>query len=289
MKGIMNINEFSKILANTPSERSIASEILKAIIKKTTTDEMDILIDEIPNYRKNIYSIIYDEYICRLETEDIIERDKIDNIFIEKMNTEKTYLHKIRLANYFEKLSENEITYSEKNTLHLMDNSYYSIRRIGYENAKVKMNDLYMDKLIENNKKYNDDILEFLLKYELSEETKELLVKYLEEYYSEEYEDYIPFEDMITRNNILVKLEKYETEKIENLKEKDPLSYVFILKTLKRNTDSDYLLNVFYSFNPRKLYLIRWFGELGNIEVINKIFEKEYISPSPSMAMEIVK
>lgn len=190
------------------------------------------------------------------------------------MKEESIYLHKIRIASFINELVLNKITIPTDVVLFLLDNQYYSIRKIGYHCMISQRYISLISKVIENYSQYKDDVLDILINYDITTETKKLLKNYLDEYYIDD--DYLESSERVVRNRLLAKLESYERQRINELREKDPLSYVFVMKSIKEQIDTDYLIKTFYSFDPRKLYLISWYIELGNAQAVDFILENEY-------------
>ncbi len=76
------------------------------------------------------------------------------------------------------------------------------------------------------------------------------------------------FQLKILRNSLFARLVDYIPSKIENLKKRDPVSYLFIMKESKRKVDPTYALKVYIKYQTH--YLSRWYSEMGLWEDILK-------------------
>ena len=270
----MKIEKLIALLKVAPATRNISSEILKHSIRELDDQSLNILIENIKYFHKYTNVVIYSEYVNRFKQYSKEEQVSIIKRVLESLKEESIYLHKIRIASFINELVLNKMTIPTDVVLFLLDSQYYSIRKIGYYCMISQRYNSLICKVIENHSQYNDDILDILMNYDITTETKILLKNYLDEYYVDD--DYLEFFERVVRNRLLAKLEKYEKQRINELREKDPLSYVFVMKSIKEQIDTDYLIKTFYSFDPIKLYLISWYIELGNIQAVDLILENEY-------------
>jgi hypothetical protein len=202
-----------------------------------------------------------------------LEQEKVIKNIPDRIEAQTKYFPKIRLAYSVIEFITKGIKIPKDVILYLNSNPYYLIRKIGYSCLNEENIDSFIDIVTSNYKKYKDDVLDILLKNRLSDKTIKLLNEYLESFYEI---DYLSFRDRIARNNILIKLADQNKNKIDELRKQDSISYIYIMKSIHQFVDTDYLFNMFYSFEPRKLYLIDWYIELGNIDAVEKIALTEF-------------
>jgi len=78
------------------------------------------------------------------------------------------------------------------------------------------------------------------------------------------------FELLKLRNKFLIKIFDFAKKSIiPDLREKDPISYIFIMKESKEKIDEDFAYNTF--LNTRRNSLITWYGQMGLWNAILKI------------------
>jgi len=91
----------------------------------------------------------------------------------------------------------------------------------------------------------------------------------LNEFFPDEELEY-DFELLKLRNKFLIKIFDFAKKSIlPDLKQKDPISYIFIMKENKEKIDEDFAYNTF--LNTRRNSLIRWYGQMGLWNAILKI------------------
>jgi len=93
---------------------------------------------------------------------------------------------------------------------------------------------------------------------------KEYLLKNLKDimrYFTAENLSY-DFFRKILRNQLYTRLYKDIPLKIEELKKADPISYIYIYKTLHKKIDIDWAIEI-YKQNTTTRYLARWYSEMG--------------------------
>jgi len=274
-KGIvMDIIKLVENLRRNDENEFVYIALLKSILKIANSEQIDFLFNNIIFLSKKSYQLICSEYSSRLLLLDKSEQEKIVHSIPKKIDMQTKYFPKIRLAYSLLAFNENKISIPNDVLQYFINSSYYSIRKIGYLCLDKNHIDLFLENLIKNYDEFDDDILHFLLDTKLTDQSENTLKTYLK-YYMDQ--DYLSFQERIDRNNILIKICDLETEQINNLKETDPISYVYIMKSIHKYIDTNYLYNMFYSFEPRKTYLLGWFIELGNHEVIDKIALKEFL------------
>lgn len=93
-------------------------------------------------------------------------------------------------------------------------------------------------------------------------------------------EEYLPFEELKLRNKLLIKIYKSVKDTlIKELKEKDPISYIFIAKECGLKVDEAFAFELFKK-NSYKKNLISWYGQIGLWDTILKI--KEFLTTQSS-------
>lgn len=93
----------------------------------------------------------------------------------------------------------------------------------------------------------------------------------------------IDFELLKLRNKFLIKIFDFaKSSIILHLKDKDPISYIFIMKEKKKKIDEDFAYNTF--LNTRRNSLITWYGQMGLWNVILKIKKAISSNSNPTAA-----
>jgi hypothetical protein len=79
------------------------------------------------------------------------------------------------------------------------------------------------------------------------------------------------FDSRILRNKLFIKIHKFIPEKIDEIKNIDPISYIFIKKEIGEKIESEYALDVYKKFPRSRRYLPVWYGEMKQQSVLKKI------------------
>jgi len=83
--------------------------------------------------------------------------------------------------------------------------------------------------------------------------------------------EYLDFEELKLRNKLLIKVSKFvKYTLIRKLKEKDPISYIFIAKESNLKVDEKFAFELFCK-HSHKNNLISWYGQIGLWDTILKI------------------
>jgi len=79
------------------------------------------------------------------------------------------------------------------------------------------------------------------------------------------------FDLRVLRNKLFIKIHKYIPEKIDEIKNSDPISYIFIKKEIGEKIKAEYALDVYKKFPRSRRYLPVWYGEMKQRSALNKI------------------
>jgi len=197
-------------------------------------------------------------------------KDSSDNIF------NKVYISKDSLSSYFKKESASMILMSlfpyisRKNQKKLSNNLLQSkyknnrkrIYKYLYENWSPGC-----EKIIE--KAWSDFQDEELIRLLISKMSEEFLLKNFSEisdYFNEDELTY-DFFLKILRNNFYIRLHNHIKKYIEQLKDSDPISFIFIKKELGEKLEIPWAIKI-YENNSRSRFLARWYSEMGLWEEI---------------------
>ena len=93
--------------------------------------------------------------------------------------------------------------------------------------------------------------------------------KKISEYFSDEEIDY-DFHKKLTRNKFFARVFQQKRKLVESLKTRDPISYLAILRILKKEVDISWALNL-YRNNRNRRFLARW---LADFDLWHKILKK---------------
>jgi len=252
---------------------SALSETFKYLLKLCTDEDLEILVSDAKYLVKFYYDFIYTEYSSRLSKRSEKDQYEKANIVIENMLKETEHTFKLRRAILIKYFHTAGIRIPDEVIFTLLSSEYNTIRRIGYSCIITEAFPIFQKKIIENYYSYDDIVINFFLNVPVTTEITQILNRNLDRYTGKSK---LTINERISRNKILIILYEEKQSIISRLKNEDPLSYIFIMKSMKKNIETDFLLSVYYSFLYKKYYLLKWFIELGNSDAVHKILEKEY-------------
>jgi hypothetical protein len=158
-----------------------------------------------------------------------------------------------------------------------LSSKYKNNRKRGYKILSKKWMENYRKKLEENWEKHEDEeIIEFFIDKLAKDFLNRNFVKIIDCFNF--YEDYLDFDRRLLRNRIYARFtDKLKTE-IKEMKQKDPISFVFIKKEANEKIDPITAIKIYKE--TQKPYLLRWYGEMNlwpDIAKKNNNFFKEMI------------
>jgi len=184
---------------------------------------------------------------------------------------EKVYSLIESLDSYFKKESASlmliglcpYITKTNQNKLlrYFLYSSYINNRKRAYEFLQTNWSSEYQKNIEETWQTYGDEEIINLL---VSKMPKKFLLKNFKnilDHFKEEYLE-CDFYLRILRNRFYVRIAKSIPSEINKLKEKEPISYISIIKECGRKIDLSWAMEI-YKKNPRsRKYLPRWYADM---------------------------
>ena len=270
----MLVKALKSILFDNKKSIPEANYLFRNIIADLTEKDLFNFVENAYKLHKNEYEVVYRHFIDKLKN---MTKKDVSN-YLEKifsiLEMKETYIQKVRIALFFQYCHEESLEIPTKYIITLISSKYRSIRKIGYKCITLTEIGIYLDYLIQNHEKYDDDIHDIIIRIPLTDKTIKIFEEELSEYKKMEEDDEMYFDALVQRNNVLIKLASQEINFINGLKDADKLSYIYICKSIKKDIDDKYLLDVYNSFTPPKYYLLKWYYDLGKYNVIIELLQK---------------
>lgn len=253
------------------SEKESKYYLIKGVLACLTIEEIIEFIDW--NFTQRI--ILIDLIIQRIK--EIIENTtfSVKNILFKKLLDSyqrlNNYHSKQRCSIFIISLVKFMDATNIKRMLTLFLNSkYINDRSRAYSFLLENWSPKFQSNIIKNWKKYKESgILPIFLKHfstsDLSDYLNDILELLNEDINSEHYD----LDTLILRNKFLAKFVQNVKDKIEELKNSDPISYIYIKKQLNEQISYDYAIRIYNEKPSSFRYLPVWYSEMKLYDVLN--------------------
>ncbi len=264
-----------KKVISESTARSRQHYLIKAALNCISYDSFLDIFDWNYNYPKELKFLFFNLIDSRFSGDKTLSKELADRLLISYKSQSK-YNKKVRCALYIShviKHLNNEHT--DDVIKSFLQSEYRIIRNMAYEYLKEHWKRDYYTVIEKNWQSYSDKkIREILLAISYEEYMYELVKNVVEDMSEEVDGEYYSLQAKINRNQLIAKNEQLKNELIGTIKEKDPISFVYIQYLNKEKIDEKYALELYFKHETGYRYLPVWYSEMGMTGVINTILKK---------------
>lgn len=184
--------------------------------------------------------------------------DSLDSYF----KKESAALILASLLPYISQSNRNKLLY------YFLRSKYKNNRKRAYVYLLSNWSKIYQKIVIKTWQDFDDNKIVNLL---VSKMPKSFLIENFEKlssYLTEEYSEH-DFHLKILRNRFYARIFYYIPSELEKLKNKDPISFIFIMKECNKKIDPLWAIEIYKKFSQSH-FLSRWYAEMGLWKVIFK-------------------
>lgn len=155
---------------------------------------------------------------------------------------------------------------------YFLNSKYLNNRKRAYAFLSLNWNNEFKQFLV-NAWERHEDLYDESLELLLMKLSPEYLYQY-DEIFSQLFDDEdieYDFRLKILRNKYFIKTHKYQHSRINELKDSDPISYIFIRKELNQKIDDDYACKIYKLYSNSQRYLAVWFSQLNMWQALENL------------------
>lgn len=267
MNGITLLKKIGEV-----TEKNEIYYILKGILTNLSPDEIYRFLDFKFEQNVLIRDLIFRKISRDIELNKAGGYEKLFNKLLTIFDSLPTYHKKQACAKFLYGMFPGMSEKKQKELARLLLKSkYVNDQKRAYWILRKVWDKSFIKLAIKSLKKFESPEILYLLVYKLPidelRKNSDLIYNLLTE--DLEYD----FHSKILRNIFLAKVSNKYSKEISKLKNKDPISYIFIQKEMGSKVDPDYALKAYRGYDRSIYFMPKWFAEMKMWKELDEIIK----------------
>lgn len=267
MKNITRIDyikDFDEIV-NKDSNYFIFNGLLECL----TPEEVCLVVESLIKKGINKRKLIAKKLNKDLKINNKECHEKLFKKLLKNIDSLSTYYQKefvslilVDLASYMKPILQEELV------KYFLNSRYINNRKRAYWFISKNWDKKFSTLIVDSWKKYYDEKILYLL---ITKVDKKILFENFDSI-NEMFADAEDFFDTkVLRNYFYVNIAEFIPKIIESLKDKDPISYIFINKQIGNKIDIEYAKRIYKNNSQSQRYLAYWYGQMGMWKLLQEL------------------